>query len=987
MSCDEFVKKYIGSQYECMKLYRQFVWKMNNISVIPSFAFEFPAQAAANPIHLKWDAEENAYVATLADTNGVLDYFDFDINGVEVTKNTDGTLKLKSSNPINGSFISMAKSKLLPEDCTYDLPTCWRWELEGRNANFTYTAVIVDWDTINNRLNHYSSLECEWHCTQDPYALHNCPNDDNAGWEDYGHNDSCERDESGQIICTINHGGHNTRHEHREECYHKYYCPSYNGTDTASVTTEEPLYFSYDDCCNEVWDCEKSHIKLASVPYPSISVQYQDWQDIISFYGEGDEQFVDPIYAYIAVTTDEHTYPCETDVEIQLIDQDGNVATHVKVGELYKLRYTYTYTGASKGFKIEKGSASKVYYHFYYHTRMQSPNNTERLNNLKYYSNTATELVPHSTLYIEPTPVRILGAYTTAETAYPDKMYNYNSGNDWDDSIYLDALTEETYDDNYTNKTDAEIASSSVNTSPHKKSVTAEKSNGVLTVTWIYETDYEVFTSAVVNAAAYIYVGEDFNYSSTYFDEKYNYGEYEDHNYVGGMGYFSADQDGNPINSHIITTRNSEYPTYSVKNKLWQSDIDIIISNIVQNTGAGITEPILQNRDSQSTTHDVNYNLYYTVIVDNPRANIYWNKIRVYEGERYETSDSSVYDTSSDMYEFDLNTLISWEASGGSVNWPGAIGSTVVVDHVKTGTTYIQREIPTVLNVLASDKALMTMNVHLNHDRLIYEDAYSGVSLTGSETDRRIVLTLHDSSYSNNEQSAVSYIYSAMNPNERVMQPQNISGSGNVPNSSDDEHMTYGTNGAAGRTSFSIKLSNGEIKTVTDSNTKSYKQYDFTFNTDLRSNKVTFVHPRMSAMFYKYSNTNYSYNGDVQSATGVFVQNDKQQRESYYISQVLFKSNYTTKYQKELEAQGAEYVKDTAHTANGNHVTNAWIDMVNQNKFAIVSAGQGFEIRVTVKYENSLLTQYLARYFGYDDAVHGLLGTSNNLGPDWQGDE
>ena len=68
-----------------------------------------------------------------------------------------------------------------------------------------------------------------------------------------------------------------------------------------------------------------------------------------------------------------------------------------------------------------------------------------------------------------------MGAYTTAETAYPDKMYNYNSGNDWDDSIYLDALTEETYDDNYTNKTDAEIASSSVNTSPHKKSVTAEK--------------------------------------------------------------------------------------------------------------------------------------------------------------------------------------------------------------------------------------------------------------------------------------------------------------------------------------------------------------------------------------------------------------------------------------------------------------------------------------------------------------------------------
>ena len=178
-------------------------------------------------------------------------------------------------------------------------------------------------------------------------------------------------------------------------------------------------------------------------------------------------------------------------------------------------------------------------------------------------------------------------------------------------------------------------------------------------------------------------------------------------------------------------------------------------------------------------------------------------------------------------------------------------------------------------------------------------------------------------------------------------------------------------------TSFNIKLSNGETKTIVDSHTKTYTQYDFEYNGGNRNNKVTFPSRRKSIMFFKYSKTNYSYDGkSVQSAVGEFKNAEKTQTESYYISQVLFKSNYTSKYKKELEAQGADYIEETDVYGN---LTDAWIDMVNQNKFAIVSAGQGFEIKVTVKYENSFLTQYLARYCGADDAQNDILGTSNRV--------
>lgn len=319
--------------------------------------------------------------------------------------------------------------------------------------------------------------------------------------------------------------------------------------------------------------------------------------------------------------------------------------------------------------------------------------------------------------------------------------------------------------------------------------------------------------------------------------------------------------------------------------------------------------------------------------------------------------------------------MISWGSTGASQTG-ASYGNTVVVDHIKTGTTYIQREIPTVLATMTSSpKASMNFKIYPNHDRLIYEDHYTGVSVTGRDINRKVTVTVKDGYYPSNEQSCSSDIFPAMNPNVKEMQPQNIANSNNVPDQYNQSNNMLHHIGPT--TSFNIKLSNGETKTIVDSHTKNYTQYDFEYNPNNRNNRVTFFGRRRSIMFFKYSKTNYSYNGNnIQSAVGEFINTDKVQTENYYISQVLFKSNYTSKYKKELEARGADYIED--FDAYGN-LMDAWIDMANQNQFAIVSAGQGFELKVTVKYENSLLTQYLARYFGTDDAQNDRIGTSNRV--------
>jgi hypothetical protein len=754
----------------------------------------------------------------------------------------------------------------------------------------------------------------------------------------------------------------------------------------------------------------KKHVKIYN---ETISGTYIDWQDHEGVYADG-EKLIDPTYAYIKVTTVPHEFPAETDTDILLVAENsewnnltytspsGEViahADHIRLGERYKLIYVYSYKGGSKGFYITSSILSKPYYQYNYLSRMQAPNNTTKIYDLRGSATVSTYSVPHAILEIKKTPITIRGSYVTGETAYPDAgVYKWDSGSSWNDSIYLDALTEDQFDDNYNNKsakgfkdgTGAYVGLGEQITSSNSsvRSFEVSKADNEIQVVWTYETDYQIFSSAMVKATAYIWVDKDVNDTTSYYDEAYNYANdqewgysLEDHNNVGGRGYFSSEyldangtQSNNSIPAHVIYTQNNEYLTYAVDNKVYQSDIDIYVKNIVLNTGAGITEHTYYERGN--LTHPLNYNLYYTIVMENPNATIYENKLRKHDNkEEPELDNTTTIDTSSDEYEFDVNTNLTWHPTG-SVSSNGANGNTIVVDHIRGGAgrnyTYIQREIPVVLTTLTTGKsATMYMGVDVNTDQLIYEDHYRGVTKKSSGLTRTLEWTLSNSDYSNNDGSTSSTIYAAMDPTNKLMQPKNITASANVPNNANDEVRSYTTSN--GTTSFTIMLSDGTTQTVKDSNLKNYTQYDFKFNTSNGGNRVTFPSGRTSITFFKYSKTSYE---GVAAVTGDFSSNGETQRESYYISQILFKSNYTTKYQKELEEKGANYIIEK----NSDGSTNAWIDMVNENEYAIVAAGQGFELKVTVKYENTFLTQYLARYKGFDDAQSYSIGTSTNIG-------
>lgn len=1058
-SCDDYIKTTIGGQYEALKLYRQIVWKTTNMRMIPSFSYKIDDIGSAESIKLYWDEEQHLYTTTVSDANGVLDYFDFDVPGCTVTNNGDGTLTISTPNQIGTITSSGSQSKLEPSDGIFKLPDFYRWDLEGKRVTYTYTMFVADYLQggtggseyfVENgsgkqsfrgmpyNHSHEYSPACNWFCTKDEETITHCTEDFNdCDGEANNCSHSCNNDCESTLTCTIE--GHHHEfycytsscghehtedchectvedcHEHVDECMHKSTCSFLLNKGNKEYCNSLPTDTEGDEC-DVKWCCGKQHYNTVE---REITGTYIDWQDLSGVYARG-QRLIDPEICYIKVETVPHEFPAQTDTEVLLIaDNDEwndliytmpngervRHSSHLRVGEKYHLKYIYSYTGASKGFRIEFSALNKPYYQYNYLARMQSPQNTTKifdlrngLSNDRFSAGAIT--VPNAKLVIDKTPITIRGVYTTGETAYTlNGTYTYNSGSNWNDSVYLDALTTDQFDDGYDNKSadnyngwGERITTS--NSAPELTDFKVTKQNNTMQVTWVYDTKPEVFTSALVFGTAYISVGENNNYVKNYYDSAYNYAKdrmqptaytnwyynFEDHNNVGGTGYFSTAyvapqvQSEQLIPSHTVYTQNNEYLTYAVKNKVWQSDLDIKVSNFVQNTGAGITEHTYQDRERDN--HDINYNLYYTIDVENPKATIFEHKERAYDGKKENNSDSKSYDTTSDVYEFDVNTLVSWGSTGASQT-PASYGTTTVVDHIKTGRTYIQREIPTVLATMKQNpKAAMTMKIYPNYDRLIYEDYYSGVSVTGTSGGTRFSVPMKDSYYPENEQTASSDIYAAMNPQNKEMQPQDIRSSGNVPDQrNQNDTILHHINPT---TTFKMRLSDGQVRTISDSNTKNYNQYNFAFNTTNRNNRVIFKDARKSAMFFKYSKTNYSYNANVQSALGTFAMDNKSQTESYYISQVLFKSNYTSKYMKELEAQGADYIKDT--DANGN-VTDAWIDMVNQNKFAIVSAGQGFELKVTVKYENSNLTQYLARYFGVDDAQNETvnIGTSNRI--------
>lgn len=1048
-SCDGYIRTTIGSFYDAMKLYRQVVWKTTNMRMIPSFASRKPNDAEPiklrwdepQKLYTATVSDQNGVLnyfdfsvpGCTVTNNG-------DGTLTISTPNQIGEVTSPASKsrlePSDGVFN-------LPDYFQWDRDgksasfryTAFTGDYAGRGSFYVEDGLgrRSEGGAYSTNYNHSHGYNpaCNWFCNTSPYASLHCTQEynycfkrPNCGIDPHVHDEDCyeiRANGTRRRVCgQAYHVHYSSCHSHEREddqchncsrnrngteyteCLHRYDCPYYLNTPFSRWFTGYYNGSGPSADCYRIWCCGKEHYKTA---VREVKGKYARWQLTSGVYATG-RKLIDPELCYVKVQTMPHEFPAQTDAEILLIADneewnnlayatpDGRVirhTDHVRVGEKYHLKFVYSYKGASKGFKIDFSLRDKPYRQYDYLAKMQAPQNAKTIYDLRKggvgtrVGGSAT--VPHAALRIEPTPVTIRGMYATPETAYTlNGAYAWDSGTDWNDSVKLDALTTDQYDDNYDNMAADDYAGAnggakiaSTNGSPSRTRFTVSKPRDhELLVVWEYDTKPEVFSSALVRGTACIEVGGNENYAKTYYDEAYNYAKDKmaptgltnwsyglgDHNDVGGVGYFSSKYSGPGgaqaearTPSHSVFTQNSEHATYAVRNKVWQSDVDVKVSNFKQNAGAGPTQPIQQSRDRAS--HDVNYNLYYTIDVENPKATIWQGKERAFDGKTERDSGRLVYDTSDDVNEFDLNTLISWASTGAS-RTPASAGSVTVVDHVKTGTTYVQREIPVVLATMRNlPKETMTFKVYPNHDRLVYEDRYSGVEESAGGT---VSVSARDALYPPNERTAVSDIYPAMDPNDKRMRPQNVRGSDNVP---DQDHQgDDAPRHEAPTTSFNIQLSDGQNVTVHDSDARAYARHDFRFNENDRSNRYEFPSHRRSIAFYKYSKT--SYDG-VRAAAGAIGATGDSQTESCYVSQILFKSNYTTKYKGELERKGARYVE------------GSWIDMANQNKFAIVSAGQGFELRVKVKYENDRLTQYLARYYGEDDAQNDddRVGTQN----------
>ena len=1000
-----FGTSYLKSYNIC----KEFIWKMNNLRTIPSFSYTVPDLADANPIELYWDEDLQKYTATINDENGVLKYYDFEIDGVTCTENEDGTLTITSDKAIEnvvsnakkvGTKYVGARDTLLPEDCKLATITGYHWNKEDTNNHIAF-----DGSSVKNTKEKFSysfmkkvsghknksisdgGWGCKWKCTtsaskitdctgshsnckdydgdcttcmhcdndinthkcdKDCYYVYSCTN---AGCSPSGESthsvSGCTGSISKSWHCSGKKNVHNCDSDctsHPDDCKHYKHCDSYNGSTTASVVTNKTAGSN----CTVSNQCTEQHYKIATgSKYKKVTAKYPDWQDTV-MPKAGSITLVDPVYAYIAIKTVPHEEKAETSVKTQLIDEEGNVVDHIIPGEMYKVRYIYTYTGESKGFKINKVDNSVPKYEYPYSARLTTTaisanGSDDAIIKLKSSYLNGEKTLDKYNLDIDLTDVMLYGDFKTLES--DSSVYKWSSDNSpatyndnsWDDKIYLDALITDAADDGYTPKTTAQIKASSLHSDNiskvEKKTVDGKE---ILTIEWTYDSAYEVFNSPVCIANAFILVGNSKNYSKTYFDEYYNYADEEAINNVGGDGYFGR---------HVVTTQNAEYETYADDITMWQTDVDISFNTDIGpilNTGAGITSPV----DIKSTK-SMNYNLYYTVVLKNDKAHIF----NAHKSKANNVTNAAVEGEKNvnvtDKIEMDITTKH-------NITYSDYIGVLYPIDHIKTGETHIQRSIPAELNVKESGTEVFKVDSTLNNTKTVYEYKYKKPTIDDSGTRMKATISFKDN-YSNNSATCNDTVYAANNPN--LHKPYSIKGT-----------STYDTN-----TSYGLVLANNHAVTIHDRDTKNnYTEYAYDYNVHKKNNKVTYPSYRHSVAFFKYSATDYKKDNsalnsgysDIDATSGSYDGTAQSQTEKYYISQVLFRSNYTTKYQAELEKQGANYVIETSDDGH----KDAWIDMVNDNKYAKVAAGQGFEIKVKVVYSNSLLRRYISRYAGIDDA-------------------
>lgn len=259
----------------------------------------------------------------------------------------------------------------------------------------------------------------------------------------------------------------------------------------------------------------------------------------------------DPLEAYIAfafddVSTDE--YESMVTSNVYLLDWNLNPTEYVIPGEQYVLKYTYQYRGDSRSlfFKTIEHSANSTSPIYGFAADMRARTNRDK--SLKFLKSSfdngggviKSTISGNSSdvmyeLWIDKTDVDITGSFAVLETPYGAVSEEWSSENNWDDTLYINAVTEDAVYCKPNGSTKTSVTENIMKNSskyPNNVEVSYDKSTGEVIIDWTFYSGYITLSTPYIKASADISIGEDMNpnhiartiYNSSADAEKYIYG-------------------------------------------------------------------------------------------------------------------------------------------------------------------------------------------------------------------------------------------------------------------------------------------------------------------------------------------------------------------------------------------------------------------------------------------------------------------------------
>lgn len=675
---------------------------------------------------------------------------------------------------------------------------------------------------------------------------------------------------------------------------------------------------------------------------------------------------------------------CEVRTEIEVVDLNDHVVDYILPGEKYKLRYTFIYEGGSKGLGLKR--SDNIPYTESRYRRVDvlgEPTQGWQMPNQTYLG------WKYDVFMERTTDLNLWGTYDVYTSPYTnkDETFTWSSekhsvlNNNWNVKGFLDAgdvrntidsfldtsnnsqwggFTVKSYTDKNGNKgweTEEHPVKEEANSTTTKEldqayqmtvvQTSDDKKNPEMIVTWAYETPYQVFRTPKVDSQAYIYVGKSENQWKSYPTDKHkeemngkNLAETNVRNIVrtGPYKFVKLYYDMEEVH-----TNNAIYPAEYQQWKDWKLITDVDVTQFHVSTGDGKTSPV----DILSQKY-LNHQFYYAIKLVNDKANIddsytKWADNKAKIDKHTNQADHKITNITGidDIVETDVTTKLMVNSS-----------QILLQDHIRTGTTLLQKALPVVVNV--NEAKTNNFRIAVNVDNANYNSTRNGYR-TYYETE------FDNSPSNNNTKTDIDKVVKAINPTKLDERPESENGIYNI----NDSNLSQ-------ITKFKIKLDGSKIDVV-DTSVFDYKDKAFAYNKNNLSNAVyaktngtgTVIKQTDEAFeqgpYYKYSKTNFrtlknnAWN-KANANDSDYTPEDTQVSEYYRFTKVLFRSNYTSK-----------YVEDDTIDEEFTDGQTGWVDFAAdqdremKDKKAAVSAGQGFELKICLTYFNNNLELYRSK--------------------------